>query len=497
MFCETIPKKEKENLHQEAPTFCYRDIMNMAENAEEELPDEAAFQGEVVVSTSKSQEECYTSSWENSAHKGEDEEDEGEQMKLGKQLLLGYIGDKNHSSSEGDRVRPSVERRPLTPEEEENTPVRNEEQGETESVETSYFQRVPEHGSKTERTEDDQPEADEVKLDSGSEALKSEEEEEEEEQDEDDYDDEHKDGREEEEEDNILTLCLEQMVKNPHWDDPAGDILDFPELMVQHLQDLMADDEEPVQRMEDFSGEDHQEAGESFAEYPSDFSSCEYIEQGEGGEESNDWCTGDQGTVQRVSDSGTLFVGNRETEVWKAELVETMSGDITTIRCETSDSYSSSDEELKATSEDLEYQLDEHLSGSRDDLWVDNEGFPDETLCPAESVGMSSGSLDDSFFSNVEHQNPQISELGEVWYDEYEEKSNWEQEQERIRAFNKFYEDSELLTGQEGKGEGEGHFPQISVLCRSQLLFHLTGRQTKVQFCTELFSRVILYEIDR
>lgn len=488
MLCETTPTKEKENLHQETPTFCYSDIINRAANAEEELPDEAAFQGEVVVSRSKSQEECYTGS----AHNREDDEDEGEQMKLGKQLLLGYIGDKYHSSSGGDRVRPSAERRPLTPEREENTPIRNEEQGETGSDETSYFQRVPEHGSKTERTEDDQREADEAELDSESEALNREEEEQEEEQDEDDYDDEREEEAAEEE-DNIFTLCLEQMVKNPNWDDPAGDILDFPEL--QHLQDLMADEEEPVERMEDFSGEDHQEAGESFAEYPSDFSSCEYIEHGEGDEESNGWCTGDQGSVQRVSDSEPMFVGNRE--AWKAELVETMSGDITTIRCETSDSYSSSDEELKGTSEDLENQLGEHHIGSRDDLCVAKEGFPDVTLCPAESVGMSSGSVDDSFFSSVEHQNPQNSELGEAGDDEYEDKSNWEQEQERIMAFNKFYEDSELLTGQEGKGGGEGHFPQTSVLCRSQLLFHLTGRQTKVQFCTELFSQVILYEIDR
>lgn len=466
IFCENIPTKEKENLHQETPTFCYSDIINTDESVEEELPDEAAFQGEVVVSTGKSQEECYTSSWEDSAQEGEDEENEGEEMKSGKQLLLAYVGDKYHCSSKGDRARPSVETRPLPPAGDENSPVRNEEQRETESDEISYFQSVPEHGSKTKRTEDDRQEIDKVKPDSESEARKreEEEEEEEEEQNEDDYEEEHRD--EGEEEDNVLTLCFEQEVKNPHWDAPAGHTLDFLELRVQYSQDRMADDEEPAQKMEDFSGEDHQEAGESFAEYPSDFSSCEYIDQGEGDEESNSWRTGDPGTVRKLTYSESLFVGNREREQWKAELVEPMSGDITAMRCETSDSYSSGDQEPEVTSEDLENQLDEHHSGSRDDLLVDNEGFPDVTLCPAEGVGMSSGSLDDSFFSSAECQNPQISDLGEDEDYEYEEKSNWEQEQERIRAFNEFYEDIDQLTGQEGTGksDGEDHFPQ-SLFC--------------------------------
>lgn len=504
IFHENIPTKEKENLHQEAPTFCCSDTVNMAENVEEEPADEAAFQGELVVNMGKSQQECYTGSWGDAAWEGGDEEDEGEEMKSGKQLLLAYIGDKYQGSSKGDGV--PVERRPPAPEVDGNTPVRNEEQGGTESDEISYFQRVPEHGSKTEKSEDDQQEIDEAKTDSESEAGKSEEEEEEEEeQDEDDYDgdeykeeEEEKEEEKEEEEDNDLAVCFEQEVKNPHWDDPTGDILDSLELRVQYLHHLMVNDEEPVQKMEDFSGEDHQEAGESFAEYPSDFSSCEYIEQGEGVEERNSRCPGEQVTVQGVTDSETLFVGSRETKQLKAELVETMSGDLTAIRWEISDSYSG-DEEPNVTSEDVENQLDQRHSGSRDDLFVDDEGFPDVTLCPAEGVGMSSGCLDDFFFSSAERQNPQISELGEVGDDEYEEKNNWEQEQERIRAFNEFYEDSDQLTGQEGTGksEGEGHFPQIYVLFRSQLLFHLTGRQTKVQFCPELFSQVILYEIDR
>ena len=404
--CETVPTKEKENLHQEAPAFCYSDV----ENPEEELPDEAAVRGQVIVSTGESQEERFTQ--QDPAHKGEDEEDEGEEMKSGRQLLLAYIGDKNHGSIMGDR--PSVERRPLTPEGDENTPIRNQEQGGAESDEISYFQRVPERGSKTQRTEDDPQESDETRPDPGSEDLKSEEEQ-------DAKADEDDERRDREEEGDILTLCCDQELGNPHWDDPAGDMLDSPELMEQRLQDLLADDEEAVQKMEDFSGDDHQEAGESFAEYPSDFSSCEYIEPGEGNEESNGRCAGD-GTH-----SETLFVWNRETQQWNAELAETMSGDITAMRCEMLDFSFPGEEEPKGT----EKHLDDHGRGSRDDLVDDNEEFPDVTRCPAEGVELSSGSLDD-----------------------------------RIRAFNEFYEDSEQLTAREGtaKGEGEGHFKK-SLFC--------------------------------
>lgn len=436
IFPENSPTNEKKNLQQEAATFCSGDIINRPETVEEELP---AVQGEVIVNTGKSQEGCDTSSWEGSVQGGGDEEDEGEEMNAGKQLLLAYKGDKHHGNSQADRARPSVERRLLPPEGGENTPVGNQERGEIDSDEISYFQSVPEHSSKTERTEDDQQEIDKA-------AKSKEEEEEKEEQDEDDSDDEHKDEREEEE-DKVLSLCFKQEVKNAHWDDQAEDILDFLELKVQNLQDLMADEEEPAQKMEDFSGEDHQEAGESFAECPSDSSSCEYKEHGGGDDESSGLWTGGQGTVERETD-----VGNRDTEEWKDELVETMSGDITATSCETSDSYSSGDEEDRVTSEDVLNQLDEHHGGSRDDLLVDDERLPDGTLCPAEGVGMSSGSLDDGFFDSAERQRPQISGLEEVGDDENEERSNWEQEQERIRAFNEFYEDS----GHEGTGKGEG-----------------------------------------
>ncbi|XP_011620258.1 protein IFH1-like isoform X2 [Takifugu rubripes] len=469
---ETIPTKEKQTLHQEAPSFCQPGIINTAENIEEEVPDEVGFQGEVIVSTGKSQEDYYTSSGEDSAQEGEDGEGGGEEMKSVKQLMWAHSGEGSHHGSKGDR--PSAERRPLAPEGEKKTRVRNKEQGESESDEMSYFQRVHEH----ERTESDQQEPD-----SESEAAKCEEEEQD-----DDYDDESNYERE----DNVPTLCCGWEDENPRWDNPVGDIMDFPELMVQ--QDLIAEDDygKYVEKIKDFSGEEHQDAGESFAEYPSDLSSYESIEDGEKDEENNGQRTGDQATMQRVSHSEMLLVGSRGTEQGKAELVETMSGDKAELRLETSDSYSSSDDETQTTSDeepnvtskDLENksQLEEHHSGSRmcvredpktglfsDDLLVSDK--EDMTLCPAEGVRMSSGSLDDRFFFSTEYPDSQISEEGELGDDEYEDKSNWEQEQERIRAFYEFYDDSDQLTGDE-------------------------GRQTKVHFSTELFSQIIVYDTD-
>lgn len=455
---ETIPTKEKQTLHQEAPSFCQPGIINTAANIEEEAPDKVDFQDEVIVSTGKSLEEYYTSSGEDSAQEGEDG---GEKRKSVKQLMWAHGGEGCHHGSKGDRVRPSEERRPLAPEGDENTPVRNEEQGESESDEMSYFQRVHEH----ERTEGDQQEPD-----SESEALKSEEEEEQEEQD-DDYDDESNYEREH----NVLTLCFGWEDENPCRDNPVGDIMDVPELMVQ--QDLIAEDDygKSIEKIKDFSGEEHQDAGESFAEYPSDLSSCESIEDGEKDEENNGQRTGDQATMQRVTDSETLLVGSRGTEQENTELVEMMSGDRAELKCEMSDSDSSSydetqttsDEEPNVTSKDLENksQLEEHHSRSRicaredpetglfsDDLLVSiKEEYPDMSLHSAKGGRMSSGSLDDRFFFSTEYPDSQISEAGELGDDEYEDNNNWEREQERIRAFYEFYDDSHQLTGEEGR----------------------------------------------
>ncbi|XP_008411540.1 deoxyribonuclease I-like 1-like isoform X2 [Poecilia reticulata] len=60
--------------------------------------------------------------------------------------------------------------------------------------------------------------------------------------------------------------------------DTADSGLEFSCMSLQNLQDLISevDGEVSEEKMSDFTGEEHQEAGESFADYPSDFSSGEY-----------------------------------------------------------------------------------------------------------------------------------------------------------------------------------------------------------------------------
>lgn len=66
--------------------------------------------------------------------------------------------------------------------------------------------------------------------------------------------------------------------EKPHTVHPEDSSLEFPSISSQNLQDLISevDGEIYEEKMSDFTGEEHQEAGESFAEYPSDFSSGEY-----------------------------------------------------------------------------------------------------------------------------------------------------------------------------------------------------------------------------
>ncbi|MED6235084.1 hypothetical protein ATANTOWER_015244 [Ataeniobius toweri] len=76
------------------------------------------------------------------------------------------------------------------------------------------------------------------------------------------------------EEENVLS----EEPENPYPVDPGDSSSKFPSLSFQNLQDLISevDGEAYQEKMSDFTGEEHQEAGESFADYPSDFSSSEY-----------------------------------------------------------------------------------------------------------------------------------------------------------------------------------------------------------------------------
>lgn len=162
-------------------------------------------------------------------------------------------------------------------------------------------------------------------------------------------------------------------------------------------------------------------------------------------------------------------------------------GDAAVIRCERgeSDSYTSSEDEamLNRSEEELAEgpQQPEELSdliGSLSDTYtrwsssdepagVDLSWNPDTLTAqtrPADSQGVCTalagttwetivqGSVDDSFFYNTEPLGTTLA--GQLGDDEYEEERNWEQEQERIKAFFEFYDDSDGEKGNEGESVG-------------------------------------------
>ncbi|XP_070823767.1 uncharacterized protein [Chaetodon trifascialis] len=533
----------------------------MAESVDEEQSDEEDFQGEgVIMCTDKiPEEDDYTSSDGDSEQEGsgsgDDEDDEEEDMgkgeKPGELLVTVRCGDELCAGNKEDRI--FAEGQPLAPEGAKNPQVRNEEQGGSESDEhVSYFERVPECGSemmiKGDRCEEAEQERKDKKQEDSSGS-------------------EHK-GMKIEQEENVLAGCFEQDVENPCGDGPARASLEFPEISVQNLQDLIAevDSEEYVEEMEDFSGEEHQEAGESFADYPSDFSPCEYVEHGGKKQESNhtsdagqDACLEGAGTditwmerAEGANEEGDEYLYSIDLEVdaerfrrmdvatgengrGKIELVEQVLGHAAVTGSDDggemgeSDSYSSSDDEVQVKRSDEELlentclqdpennkQLEElhggssavfsrwstsdsynradpadfNIDGKLDVLTNDTllsedllttedtdkaETLPSDVILTEDSANTTSashqGSLDDSFFFNTELEASGNAQLGQLEDDEYEDERNWEQEQERIKAFYEFYDDSD------GEYERE-------------------GRQIKVQFCTDPLSQVIHYETD-
>ncbi|XP_073326571.1 uncharacterized protein [Pagrus major] len=521
---ENLPTKEDEALQQEASaqtavlsSMETKDTY-MSKNVDDEQSGEEDFQGGGF----KIPEEDYTSSDGDSEQEGsvsgEDEEDTGTGEKPGESLKSVHCGAKFCNGNKEDRI--FAEGQPLAPEGAEHTQVRNEEQGESESdEEVSYFERVPERGSemmtKGDGIEEDEPEREEEK--------------------EEDSSDSECEGMKIEQEDNVL----EQEIENPYGDAPTKASLEFPEISDQNLQDLIAevDSEEFVEKMKDFSGEEHQEAGESFADYPSDFSSYECLEDGGKNQDSDHQSIVKQEDTDEEGGDEYLYSVDLEVDAdrfrGKTEIVEY------TLRCDDageSDSYSSSeedevqvktsdDEPLEnmclqdlennkqledgdisdvfarwSTAEDsTDFNINWNLDMSTTDTLLSEELLTTEDSDKAETLlshvtqrpaeeeentyasvrredakatsPSNQGSLDDGFFFNTELEASGISELGQLGDDEYEEERNWEQEQERIKAFYEFYDDSDGENGRE-------------------------GRQIKVQFCTDPLSQVIRYETD-
>ncbi|TDH10616.1 hypothetical protein EPR50_G00077590 [Perca flavescens] len=567
---ENLLTKEDEALQQEAtgPTAVLSGMktndINMAENVDEkqcdDKSDEENFEGAGLMSMAKTPVEDYTSSEseQEGSVSGEDEEDEEEDMGTGEKpgdlLRLGHCSDEFCKGNKEDRV--FAEGPPLAPQGAENPQVRNEEQGEGESdEEESYFERVPKCGSEM------------TIIGDGIEEDKQEREEENKEEDE-------CEGMKIEHEENVLALCFEQKLESPCRDGPGKASLEFPEISVQNLQDHIAevDSEDYGERMKDFSGDEHQDAGESFADYPSDLSSFEYVEDGAKNQESNhqlnafglafesgsiakqNTCleravthaTG-MGKAEDTDEEGDGYLYSRDLEgdadefrsldvaAGEKEIVENVSSDAAATGVDDGGETGESDSYISSDDEDQEKRSNEEIIDSIQDLEsnkqrVETRGgssaaFPDEdddnrvnpadfninwnldvlttdtlwsedllttedtdkaetspsdvTQRPPEDVNSyttttspsNQGSLDDSFFFNNEPEASRLYELGQLGDDEYEEERNWEQEQERIKAFYEFYDDSD------GENEKE-------------------GRQIKVQFCADPLSQVIHYETD-
>ncbi|KAM7412073.1 hypothetical protein PAMA_021846 [Pampus argenteus] len=561
--CENVPTKKEGALHQEATDAT---VLSRKESLDvykaENVDVKKDFQGAGVMSMDEMTEEDYTSSGGESGEEGsvsgenEEDEEEGTGEKRGDVLMPVHCGDEFYDGNKEDRI--FAERQPLAPEGTENPQVRNKDQGESDE-EVSYFERVPGRGGEMmirgDGIEEDKQEREKKKQDS--------------------YDSECEDVKIEQE--HFLAQRFEQEVENPYRDEPAEATLEFPGISVENLQDLNAeaDTEENVERINDFSGDEHQQAGESFADYPSDFSSCEYVEDRGKNQENYQlnaspcasdlganakqntcleravtditWMRDAEDTDDDVGDGylystdlemdADRFMGLAVAKGEKIEIVEHALDDTAVTWCDDgsetseSESYSSSDNEFQVRKSDEEFSYnvilqdpennkqledtrlqcgssaefsrrsvsdDRHIAEyyNRPDSTADCTLFQDplttedsdraETLSsrviqwPTEDVNSylaiqrttspsNQGSLDDSFFFDTELEASATTELGQLGDDEYEDDRNWEKEQERIKAFYRFYND-----GENGREE----------------------RQIKVQFCTELLSQVIHYDTD-
>ncbi|TMS16926.1 hypothetical protein E3U43_014219 [Larimichthys crocea] len=486
--------------------------------------------------TPAEEEEDYTSSGgeseEEGSASGEDEEDEEEDLGTGEEsgelLMSVHCGGGFCDGTKEDRI--FAEGQPLAPEGAESCQVKNEEQGDRErDEETTGLKRMRKKMKKKRQEDSSDSECEDMKIEQESE------------------------------------------IENPCRDGTTKASLEFPEISVQNLQDLIAevDSEECAEKMKDFSGEEHQEAGESFADYPSDFSSYEDVEDGGKNKKSDHqstakqdawleravtditWMRRDEETAEegdeylysidlevdadkfRGLDVATEEKDREKTEFVKAGLAyAVVTGSDDGEETSESDSYSSDDDDevqVKRSDEELvenmcqqDLESNKQLEGLHGGssaafaLWSTSDDYnradfninwnnllsedllttedtdraetllSDLTLRPAEAVNTCSmvqrgdatntspsnqGSLDDSFFFNIEPEASGSSELGQLGDDEYEDERNWEQEKERIKAFYEFYDDSE------GENDRE-------------------GRQIKVQFCTDPLSQVIHYETD-
>ncbi|XP_053706082.1 uncharacterized protein si:dkey-183p4.10 isoform X3 [Synchiropus splendidus] len=248
--------------------------------------------------------------------------------------------------------------------------------------------------------------------------------------------------------------------------------------LAEGWEGLMADGD--PNELKDFSGEDFQEAGEMYAELSFDFSPRVGAEEG---------CADACDVYLEMNTDKYMLSAEDKVEVTEGHSSSSSDYDIHVGSDKVSgyDKLNGEDVEsprltsshgdlTSAPSHNIVHVSYKHLLQSEEPL-APSDSFRtqytaadmmDHLSCWTSS-STNQGSLDDSFFFNTGSEKSGKAELEKV--DDNEEERNWEQEQERIKAFYKFYDDS----------DEDSERP---------------GRMIKVQFSPEPLSQVIHYETD-
>ncbi|KAM8862181.1 LOW QUALITY PROTEIN: uncharacterized protein AB9W97_017706 [Spinachia spinachia] len=516
--------------------------VNIAKKDNEKSED-GDFEGAEFISRDKTLQEDYTSS-DGEIEEVDSEDDEEDNMGPGGQPgdLLRWLSCSEEFRDGDQEDMFCIKGQTLPPEGAGNPPVRIEEGDE----EVSHFEKVPKRGN-------------EMMI--RSEGIKKDAQDREKEDGPCDYEQE---GMRIGQEEADLALCGEHKLESPGGDGTAKDTSVFPEISVQNLLDLTAevDSETFRENIYIFSGEEHQEAGESFADYPSDFSSCEYVEDGARNQDRKHQsealaCASGSSIVQqstflegsvtdgmqtgRAQDSDeeryrNLHSRNLEREANEFSSVDVANGEkgmVENMSANTSvpglvdgsatrgsESYTSSDDEEEEMSDEeffimclQDVKSKKHLEETRgcstasfsdyhdrvdpadfnihlnpDMLTTEDKDEADTPLSDGTLLKVATysvvqevdakttqsskqGSLNDNFVFNTEPEASGTTETEQLGDDESEDERNWQQEQQRIKSFYEFYNDSD--------GENERG-----------------GRLIKVQFSADPLSQVIHYETD-
>lgn len=492
---ENIPTKEDEAQHQEVVlSSAETKVLHVAESIEKEQLDKQDSQGEGGKGEDITPEEDYPGSSGDSVSEEEDEEeDEGNVEDPGELLMIACCDNPCCDENEGDRI--FAEGQPLGAADSENPHIRNKERGDSETQgEVFHFERVPEHSGETLVKGDEIDENEQVQEGEEQVSLSA--------------------GEFE-----GLAGCLEEKIHGACKEGMQQASLESPDVPLQDVRGLKADreKEEHFEKMKDFSGEEHQEAGESFADYPSDFSSCEDMEEEETNQErkqkrngQQDACLEDPATDETLmrqaedsdeagdecllnkrfdaekrrsrdggaatgrdgigetgrSDSnrpgdGEALVKNCEGRLQSTcprdpnqELLEEFQGESRAEFADNSDEAPSSLNWNLVTStcetllsDDLfaavEAEEEEALPSDGTQRTADDDAYSVLQRSGARSTNMSNlGPLDGSFSWNTELEASGVS-------GDFEDTSYWDQEQERIESFYRFYD------GSDGENRGE------------------------------------------